>query len=224
MREKFCPKCGKKTEKFFENLCEECFLSKISFSKIFPEKIIIKQCGGCGKFFIEKLSSTSLEGLIDSFLQRFLKKEGIISIKYSLEENRIDLRIISRTEGLKKEEEKKIDLKFKKIVCQYCWMKSSGYFQAVIQVRAPIDLLEEVEEDVEKQIKTLKEFDDLAFISKMERRKNGFDFFLGSKNSANRIARYLKEKYGGKMKITRKFVGYSKGKKIYRDTILISIP
>ncbi|MEM5772711.1 MAG: NMD3-related protein, partial [Candidatus Aenigmatarchaeota archaeon] len=77
--------------------------------------------------------------------------------------------------------------------------------------------------EIENQINYLSQYDKLSFISKFEETKNGFDVFVGSKNSANQIARILKAKYKAKLKITKKLAGRIKGKKVYRDTILISI-
>jgi nonsense-mediated mRNA decay protein 3 len=222
MREKFCPKCGNKTEKFYDGLCENCFLSKISISKNLPDKIFIKQCKLCGKFFLNK-NSGSIENLIEDFLKDFLKKDELNSISYRIYENKLFLTLRIKINDLEKTEEKEIDLVFKKIICQACSMKESGYFQAVIQVRAPRNFLVEIKKEIENQIDYLSQYDNLAFISRFQELKNGFDIFLGSKALAREIARILKLKYKAKTKITRKIAGKLKGKKVYRDTILISI-
>jgi NMD protein affecting ribosome stability and mRNA decay len=222
MREKFCPKCGRKTEKFYEGLCEACYLSKFSLSKKLPDKIIIKQCKLCGKFFLGNHSG-SIENLIEAFLQDFLKEGKLTSISYRIAENKVFLTLNLRINDLEKTEEKEVDLIFKKIICQACAMKESGYFQAIIQVRAPANLLSEIKKEIEEQIDYLNQYDNLAFISSFQEVKNGFDVFIGSKASAQQVARTLKLKYKAKIKITRKIAGKLKGKKIYRDTILISI-
>jgi|YelNatPaOPRAMG01_1025707.scaffolds.fasta_scaffold04552_13 nonsense-mediated mRNA decay protein 3 len=222
MREKFCPKCGKKTEKFYEGLCEDCYLSKFSLSKKLPDKIIIKQCKFCGKFFLGNHSG-SIEDLIEIFLQDFLKEGELTSISYRIAENKVFLTLNLKINDLKKTEEKEVDLIIKKIICQACAMKESGYFQAIIQVRAPENLLSEIKKEIDDQINYLNQYDNLAFISNFQEVKNGFDVFIGSKASAQQIARTLKLKYKAKIKITRKIAGKLKGKKIYRDTILISI-
>ncbi|MEM5878961.1 MAG: NMD3-related protein [Candidatus Aenigmatarchaeota archaeon] len=223
MREKFCPKCGKKTEKLYDGFCEECFLSKFSFSDKLPRSLEIKECRSCGRFFFKNYSS-SIENLIESFLQDFLKEEELASISYRISDDKIYLTLNIKINDLEKTEEKTINLRIKKITCQACSMKDSGYFQAILQVRAPKNLLEEIKEEIESQINYLNQYDSLAFISNFNETKNGFDVTIGSKNSANQIARILKAKYKAKIQITRKIAGRIKGKKIYRDTILISIP
>jgi nonsense-mediated mRNA decay protein 3 len=222
MREKFCPKCGKKTENFYEGLCEACFLSKFSISKKLPDKIFITQCKLCGKFFLNKHSG-SIENIIEAFLQDFLKEGELTSISYRIAENKIFLTLSLKINDLEKTEEKEVEVIIKKIICQACAMKESGYFQATIQVRAPENLLFEIKKEIEDQTDYLRQYDSLAFISSFQEVKNGFDVFIGSKASARQIARVLKLKYKAKIKITRKLAGKLKGKKVYRDTILISI-
>jgi NMD protein affecting ribosome stability and mRNA decay len=222
MGEKFCPKCGKKAEKLYEGLCEVCFLSKFSLSKKLPDKITIKQCKFCGKFFLGNHSG-SIENLIEAFLQDFLKEEELTSISYRIAENKLFLTLNLKINELEKTEEKEVDLIIKRITCQTCAMKNSGYFQAIIQIRAPENLLPEIKKEIEDQINYLSQYDNLAFISSFQEVKNGFDVFVGSKASAQQVARTLKLKYKAKIKITRKIAGKLKGKKVYRDTILISI-
>jgi nonsense-mediated mRNA decay protein 3 len=222
MGEKFCPKCGKKTEKFYDGLCEACFLSKISISKILPDKILIRECKLCGKFLLNKHSG-SIENLVETFLQDFLKKGELTSISYRIVENKLFLTLKLKINDLEKTEEKEVDLIFKKIICQTCAMRNSGYFQAIIQVRAPENLLFEIKKEIEDQINYLSQYDDLAFISNFQELKNGFDVFVGSKASARQVARILKQKHKAKVKITRKIAGKLKGRKVYRDTILISV-
>ena len=65
--------------------------------------------------------------------------------------------------------------------------------------------------------------DPLAFISKTEEEKNGKNFYIGSKQAAVEISRNIKLKYKATVKRTSKLVGELKGKRVYRDTILISL-
>lgn len=220
MGRKFCPKCGKETERFYESLCEQCFLSSFSLAEKLPKKILIKECKVCGKFLFENFFG-STENVVEGFLRKFLEK-GINSISYRIFDCQIKLTLKKKIYDLEKIEEKTINLIKKRTICQSCAMKSSGYFQAILQVRAPQSLLQEIRDEIEKQIDYLNQYDKLAFISKFQELRNGFDVFIGSKKTANQIARNLKTKYKAKMKISKKFAGFIKGRKVYRDTILIS--
>jgi len=223
MSKKFCPKCGKETEKFYENLCKDCFLEKISFLDRIPSKIIIKKCKSCEKFFYDKKGFDSLENAIGDMLAKILEENKIQSINYRIHGNKVSVSLSFKVENLEKTEEKECSITIKNITCQHCSLKSLGYYQSILQVRAPQNLLEKIFTDVENLIELFRSYDSLSFVSKVEKQKNGFDFYIGSKKVASQIAINLKRKYKGKLKISRKLAGKIKRKKVYRDTILISI-
>ncbi len=220
---KFCPKCGKETGKFYENLCKDCFLEKISFLGKIPDRIIIKKCKFCNKFFHDGKGFNSLEDAIGDMLAKILEENKIQSINYRIHENKISLTLNFQVEDLEKVEEKECLLIVKNITCNSCSLKSLGYHQSIIQVRAPENLLEKIFQDIENFVEFFRSYDTLSFISKVEKQKNGFDFYIGSKKVASQIANNLKRKYKAKLKISRKLAGKIKGKKVYRDTLLISV-
>jgi len=222
MRKKFCPKCGRETEDLHNGLCESCFLSKVSVAQKIPEKLVVKECRLCGKFFVNG-PSESIESSVEAFLEDILKQKDIISASYRLSGNKISLTLKLKKDGLEKTEEKTINLAVKKIICKTCSMRDSGYFQATLQVRTPETVLPAIENEVENQINYLNKYDKLAFVSNFQKVKNGFDVLIGSKNSAKQIAKILKAKYGAKIKITRKLSGNISGKKVYRDTIIVRV-
>lgn len=222
MGRKFCPKCGKPTEEFYNGLCESCSLSKFSVTKDLPENLVVKECKSCGKFFIDK-PSDSIESSIELFLEDLLKEKEILAASYRIVKGKVYLTLRLKKGETEKTEEKSLNLILKKIICQTCSMKESGYFQSTLQVRAPENLLPAIKDDIEKQINHLNKYDKLAFISKFQEIKNGFDLLIGSKNSAKEIANSLKIKYGAKSKITRKLSGSISGKKVYRDTIIVRV-
>jgi len=222
MGKKFCPKCGRQTDEFYNGLCSSCSLSGISVAKKLPNQLRIKECKICGKFFMNDLSG-STESLVESFLEDLIKQKEIMSATYRISGNKIFLTLKLKKGDFEKTEEKALDLITKKIICQTCSMKETGYFQATLQIRAPDELLPEIKSEIESQINYLNQYDNLAFISNFQETKNGFDFLIGSKNSANQIAKILKLKYKAKIKISRKLSGSIKGKKVYRDTILVKV-
>ena len=222
MIKKFCPKCGKETDKFYDNLCESCFLSKFSVASDIPNIIKIKKCKMCGKFFVKNAAAT-LEGAVDSFLEDLMKGKEVQSASYRIQGNKLFLTLKTKVNDLEKVEEKIINLIFKSIICTTCAMKKSGYFQAILQVRVPEALRPVILEEIETQIDNFMKYDAKAYISGQERSKQGFDLYIGSKTAARHIAKILKNKYRAEMKISRKLGGSLNGKKVYRDTILILV-
>ncbi|MGC8812257.1 MAG: NMD3-related protein [Candidatus Aenigmatarchaeota archaeon] len=223
MSRRFCPKCGKETEKFYDDLCKNCFLEKISFLDKIPEKIIIKKCKSCGKFFYDEKGFDSLENAVGDMLAKILEENEIQSINYRIYDNKVSLTLKFRIEDLEKIEEKVCPLILKIIVCNSCSLKFLGYHQAILLVRAPEKILEKISQDIENFVDFFRSYDDLSFISKVEKQKKGLDFYLGSKKIAHQITKNLKRKYKAKVKVSKKLAGSLKGKKVYRDTLLISV-
>lgn len=223
MVKRFCPKCGKETEKFYGSLCRDCFLEKISFLEKIPEKIIIRKCKSCEKFFYDEKAFENLEEAVGEMLARILEENKIQSINYRIYNNKVSITLNFKVENLEKTEEKESQLIVKNITCNSCSLKSLGYYQAILQVRAPENLLENISKDIENLVDFFRSYDNLSFISKTEKQKRGFDIFIGSKKVAHQVAQNIKRKYKAKIKISRKFAGRIKGKKVYRDTILISL-
>lgn len=222
MRKKFCPKCGKTVEKFYRNLCKDCFLKKFSIVDL-PSKIVVRECKECGNFYLDNQIANSIEEAVDIVLSELLKKPEIHSATYRIENGKIHVTLNLKIDDLEKEEKKDINLILKNITCNSCSKKAIGYYQSIIQLRAPEKLLEIALDEMKTQIDGMRKYDELAFISKIERKKEWIDVYVGSKSTANQLAKNLKIKYRAKIKISRKLIGSISGKRVYRDTILISI-
>jgi len=83
--------------------------------------------------------------------------------------------------------------------------------------------VDEILDDVETQMELMRKYNSLSFVSKMDKVAGGVDLYIGSKEVANQIAKNLKNKFKANIKISRKLSGYIRGKKTYRDTILVSV-
>jgi NMD protein affecting ribosome stability and mRNA decay len=223
MKKKFCPKCGRETEKFYDKVCKYCFISELSVVKKLPDKLTIRSCKSCGKFFINDKPANSVEEALDFILSELLKEKEIKNATYEIKNGKAKVSVSLKLDDAEKSEEKVLSLVSKTILCKSCSMKSSGYFQTTLQIRAPEKLLGLLQAEIENQIDFLNQFDKLAFISSMEATKNGFDVYIGSKSAASRIAKKMKNKYKANIKVSRKLSGSISGKRVYRDTILIAI-
>jgi nonsense-mediated mRNA decay protein 3 len=219
MRVKFCPKCGKETEDFYEGLCKDCFLEKISFVKGLPDRIVINKCKYCNAFFLNEKDYDTLERGIEDFLGKLFKDENIKNVSYRIFDNKIHARIKSRTGSLEKTEEKIFNLIIKSKICKYCSLRLSKHFEAILQIRGNKN--KKILHEIEEYVNVLYKHDKLAFISDIKEMPSGFNIFIGSKSAARNIVNDLKRKYKIKIKVSKKLYGARKGKKLYRDTILI---
>lgn len=222
-RSKFCPKCGKETEKLYDNLCSDCFIGKMKLSDKIPEKMVLGTCKMCGKIFLGDGKFRDAEGAIENLLEKILKQKEIISATYRMAGNSVWLTIEMEVQGLKKEIEKNIPIVNKTITCSFCSLKKASYYNVTIQVRVPKKMEDKIVDEIEREMDRINEHDNYAFISGIQKLKEGVDLFVGSKGAADHVLRYLQRKYKVRTKTSRKLYGLIEGKKSYRDTILVSI-
>ncbi len=220
---KFCPKCGKNTENVYENLCIDCFKDKIKLPDDFPSKMKINNCKMCGDVLIGKKKFQNNESAIQYFLQEIFKKKKIEYSSYRISKNTIFLTIKIKNIEVEKNIDKNISITYKRVTCYYCGLKVGNYWNAIVQIRSPKNIIKDVVNDVEKIIIKRNENDRYSFISKIEKKPEGVDLFIGSKSAISYIVKYVKSKYNIKTKLSRTFFGPVQGKKVYRDTILISV-
>ena len=221
---KFCPKCGKETNKFYEGLCKECFINeKFKNLKGF-KKVVIYRCKVCGRYSLNKkmlfnslndvlhhfvFHSKSLK--VNNFRKEFEVKQSFIKIKWFLD----DVQLFSLS----------LRIKLKPFKCQYCQMMLSGYRQAIIQIRTKRIDPEKIMEEILKFIDERNKIDYLSFVSKIERKGKKINLYIGSKKSAYGALKRIKNVFSNidfKIKVSKKLMGYKKGKRLYLDTIVIS--
>jgi len=217
---KFCPKCGKITDNFYDNLCRNCFLENISILDKLPEGIKIRICKFCGRILVDKKYFDTVEKAVDHILASLLDKLEVKSASYRISKNKVYVSIKLKFDDIEKSEEKSISLLLKYITCELCSIKAGRYYNSIIQIRSKNP--ERIFRGIEKKMHDINKSDPYAFISKIEKIPHGYDIYIGSKSAASRVANYIKSKYNVKIKITRKLSGSISGKKSYKDTILIS--
>ena len=221
---KFCPKCGKEIEKFYEGLCKDCFTS-IYFEKIKElKKAEIYKCKVCGRY---SLTKKQLFNSLDEAINHFVKHSKNLKIKNFQRDFEIQNGFIKIfwKEDSETIFSKDLRIKIKPFKCRYCQMMLSGYRQAIIQIRTKKVENEKILEEILKTIDERNKHDFLSFVSKIERKKSKIDVYIGSKKSAYLAIRRIKSKFPDvdfKIKVSKKLMGYKKGRRLYLDTISIS--
>ena len=222
-RGKFCPKCGKDAESLYDGFCSDCFLGKMKLSDKIPPKIVLGNCKMCGRVFLGERRFEMAENAVEFFLDGILKQKEIKKATYRIAGNSLWMTIDMEVSGLAKTLEKNIPMVNKSITCKFCNLKKGNYYNVTIQVRVPKAVEDKIVGEIEAEMGKLNRFDNYAFISGVQKLKEGTDLFVGSKNAADRIVRYMQRKYKAKTKTSRKLYGLIEGKKSYRDTVLVSI-
>ena len=225
---KFCPKCGKDTEKFIDSICHECYMKNRRLLKI-EEPLRIEICD-CGKVREKNrwITRDSLKSAIDRYLKENIKADtgAKTDIRYDLSQIRhlskkinIPITINIRKDSFKTQEKTRLQISL--VPCPDCLRLKSGYFEATIQVRGKINKNKEIKDYIERRIEELAKKTELSFITSCESVHNGYDLKIGSKKAAKKIAREIKDKYDMNLKESYSIYGLKDGKDVYRTTIAI---
>jgi len=228
---KFCPKCGKETDKFVGKICLDCFLKEKNLFSIKKQKMFV--CKHCGKILvkgkwqdfsesliIEEITSkvkinkdVNLENIniiIDLVKKDDEKYEALVKVKGIVEGNLID-------------GEKVIQIKISITTCDACMKLNSEYREAIIQLRGKN--LEESKEMMKNALDLLdkeRAKDSLSGTSKIIELKEGYDLWVGSKKAAAKVSKYMAKMYNTQVKLSSKLIGEEQsGKRKYRFTFCI---
>lgn len=237
----FCPNCGKTEEKLFDNLCKSCFLEDVVLAEI-PDQIEITICAHCeshlekGKWHDLEMSDEEviLNTLNDHITLNKYAQDVEIDLELILEKGstlEFIVHIKGSVLGELIEQDYKLNVKINRNVCPECSKYMSGYYEAVIQLRADnrnpdeeeistIDML--LADNVNKIAKKNK----MAYIAERVVLKEGVDYYVGSYKVAKRLSNILKEQVGGVVKESPRLMGRDKsaGKDLYRTWISLRIP
>jgi len=201
-----CPKCGRSSDKvrFVEAFCAECYPVKLKC----PPKMEVEECTRCGKLRIRgEWVEPNKRALSDYIVSKC--RGGFEKGSYDFDEQTVTF-VMDKT-GI--EVERSIALDIKKTICGYCSRISGGYFEAIIQLRGdPLKVKGHA-------LMFVKKLSKRTFIAKEEEKEGGLDIYVGNSKAVVELMSAL----GIRTLITKKLVGASEGKRIYRTTFLVRL-
>lgn len=106
--------------------------------------------------------------------------------------------------------------------CPTCSKKRGNYFEAKIQLRGKVSKFEEILKFIETYTEAQTNPD--IFITKIEKKKEGFDIFVSNKEFARNLSKMIVYKYGGSIIESRTLVGKRDGRDLFRFTYSVRIP
>ncbi|RAP53187.1 MAG: hypothetical protein BZ138_01630 [Methanosphaera sp. rholeuAM270] len=236
----FCLLCNSE-EKLYDGLCKSCYLKEFEPVNV-PEYASFTVCSHCGSTLKhDKWLQTGYYD--DEIINDAIQKD--ISINDNLENAEITTRILTNRGTMYDcmihvhgqvleefiEKEYPIEVKVVKGVCPDCSKYYSGYYEAVIQLRADDRKLDdseisEADEFISNEIQRLCKTNKLAYVSERIVLKEGVDYQVGSHNAAHKIAENMQKHFGGIITESRKIVGHDKSKSrdLYRSWISVRLP
>ncbi|MEM3373061.1 MAG: NMD3-related protein [Candidatus Anstonellales archaeon] len=206
-----CPICGKSNIYILpkKNICIKCYEPTMDIKK----SIDIYICPTCNKYLHGEWKKFD-ENKFKEFLKNKIKLKGGYIENYDLEKGLISVSLIE--DGFKFEKEIKIKINLNKIQCLQCSRKSSGYYEAIIQLRG--NNVEKIERKLQKIISELEK---TTFVSKLYKIKNnkGFDIYVENKDKVFEVLHKLELKF----KTSKKIAGKIDGKDVFRFTYLVRL-
>lgn len=236
----FCLLCNKE-EKLYEGLCKSCYLKEFELIEV-PEYATFTVCSHCGAtlkhdkwiqsaYYDDEIINDAIQK--DIKLNENLKNVEMITEILTNRGTMYDCILHVSGEVLNEviSKEYPIEVKVEKGVCPDCSKFYSGYYEAVIQLRADERKLEEDEirqadEFISHEIQRLCKTNKLAYVTERIVLKEGIDYQVGSHNAAHKIAENMQKQFGGIITESRKIVGRDKSKSrdLYRTWISVRLP
>ena len=236
----FCLLCNSE-EKLYDGLCKSCYLKEFELVEV-PEYATFTVCSHCGATlkhdkWIE--SAYYDDEIINDAIQKDINiNENLKNVEITTEilNNRgtmYDCIIHAYGQVLDDyiDKDYPIEVKVVKGVCPDCSKFHSGYYEAVIQLRADDrkledDEIQKADEFISNEIQRLCKTNKLAYVTERIVLKEGIDYQVGSHNAARKIAENMQKQFGGIITESRKIVGRDKSKSrdLYRSWISVRLP
>lgn len=235
----FCPKCGKDTDNFYDNVCGQCFIGDKKLLECLAV-LSARLCPTCGSVFKRgkwSLKEDESETIIDCVKNALKLEKQARNIELTLSPKQLDysrynIHIDAKAEikGVAITASQDTEVRINWETCDTCSRISGGYFEGIVQIRADrrIPTKEElrrcrsIADDVAARAQ--EKGDRLAFIAKTEELDEGADLYVGSIKLGKQICRAVIDIFGGKFTESPKLVGQKNGEDLYRITFALRLP
>jgi nonsense-mediated mRNA decay protein 3 len=237
----FCLQCGKEDEELFKGLCRSCFTARNPLVTLPPEEKF-EFCAHCNSIRkADKWHETNLsqEEIIERTInEHSTPDEAAENVNLSMEilnqkGSNLEMQVLARGRVLGEPVERECTLKVKinRTTCPECSKYASGYYEAVLQLRADARQLQaqeiqKADEIIARRLEKLSRKNRMAYLSQRLELKEGVDYYLGSYKAARKISSVLKDQMGGISKESPRLMGRDKstGRDLYRIWISLRLP
>ncbi len=210
---KYCPTCNRSSNDahFIGEFCETCIKNKLS--KELPIKVSVEVCKSCGRIRTRDGYAPPNKESIQDAISLGIHRKWKISVKdFDWRNALLIFKEEYGNENVKME--KRIAVKTKKTMCTDCYRRTSGYYEAILQIRGPDKKVEEI-------VSRLMNFisDRGAFSSRVDELENGYNIYISDKKVANAFFEYYELKPGRSYSL----YGMKRGKELYRNIYILRL-
>jgi nonsense-mediated mRNA decay protein 3 len=221
-----CVVCGKEIPRGY--ICGKCRVEREEVVRIDSFEVI--QCPKCG--FIKTGKGWKNLQIEDAVGEQIFNSatvvEGFEVEKVSIDISSSTVRFSGRLDGEVVSVVLPFQYKIRTETCTRCSREAGGYYEAILQLRADKRELRECEVELARKViqeVLAKEIEnERAFLTKVEKRREGIDFYFGSRDLGRKISRMIAEELGGKVTESKKLSGRADGRDLYRFTYLVRLP
>jgi nonsense-mediated mRNA decay protein 3 len=235
----FCPKCGKDTDVFYDNVCRQCFIGDKKLLGC-PPVVYTRICPTCGSVFKrgkwqskENESNAIIECIKDNL--KINKQAQDIELELTpkqLDYSRYGVHVEAKAniEGVPIDAVLDTEVRISWETCDTCSRISGGYFEGIVQIRADkrLPTLEELNRcrDIAEDVaaRSREKGERLAFIAKIVELDEGIDIYVGLSKLGKQICRAIIDAFGGRFIESPKLVGQKNGEDLYRITFALRLP
>ncbi len=236
-----------------EGLCPDCYLSENRLVKT-PDELVLEVCKNCGGYLLnnsfhdimlnpqseyleasKELVSSETQVLQESAegirFEDFEDSSGVdigFNAEYtSPEDILVELEVWVKFFNTEKplHDQTRVKVKISKTTCEVCQKQKTGYYEALLQVRAekeiPEEKLKQIFRKLEERFQKVYGKNRKEFVSKIQKKHGGLDLYTSSSDVAKELGRYLKKEYGAKIDQSAELVGETNdGQKKHRVTVI----
>jgi NMD protein affecting ribosome stability and mRNA decay len=241
----FCPRCGQQLSSAVTagsgGLCAPCHLSVIEPLEV-PATHTITTCGTCGAVQEGErwrdtdagrvqLATAEVEDMVAVHRSIEVDDWGLVAHEPTGDQVQIDVELSGTLRGEPTLASEHVTVTFATAQCHRCGRIAGGYFASVLQVRAagrvPTDAeLNQAETIASAYIRRRIDVGDRnAFISDVQRNKDGLDIKLSTNQIGGAIAKQLTDRLGGEVRSHPTLVTEDgDGNEVYRVTYTVRLP
>ncbi len=229
-----CVICGK-NQAVDHGMCEECIKENIKVEAI--SQVNLAFCPKCGSIRIgKKWYKNDYAGRLMPVLMDELKctdRDAVLtgnpkSIVMNDQDKTISFEISIDRKYIDSMNEKiSVPYSVSYISCPTCNKFTGSYYEAVIQLRTVSteydDSLNNVLDSIGNIMEKRKRIDAASFISKVEKKAEGIDIYLGKKNDGDMLSSFVMDHFFSNIIVTKTLAGVKDGRKFYRYTYSLRI-
>ena len=240
---RFCIECGKKTDKLINGLCIECYLKANKPLAKIDSTYSIRICPQCysyrsrGRWVKTGSLIEAISNYMEENIRHELSKKGVKVEDFKLEKIqrmrkgriRCLIRVVARIHPKLNpvEDRREIIVVPKWTLCENCLKAKSGYYEAIIQIRAENRRISEEERMlIENKIEEIvsKGIVRPEAITEIEELNEGINLKLTSYREALKISKLLSKEFLASIKETYSTIGFRGGRERRKITILVKLP